>query len=122
MTENNPEPPKQNRITIDLPKELKPVYANITFINYTPAEFVLDFAQILPRTTRGSLTARVIMNPIHAKLLHAALGQNLANFENQFGEIRLPHPRPNLADNFFRFSAEGNEGGADDEGKGDERS
>lgn len=114
MSDNQPEQqPKQTRITIDLPKDLKPVYANITFINYTPAEVVLDFAQMLPRTARGSLTARVIMNPIHAKLLHAALGQNLANFESQFGEIRLPHPRPNLADNFFRFSAEGS---PDDEG------
>ncbi|MBW7959198.1 MAG: DUF3467 domain-containing protein [Anaerolineae bacterium] len=121
MSENQPEQPKQARINIDLPKDLKPVYANITFINYSPAEVVLDFAQILPRTARGAITARVIMNPIHAKLLHAALGQNLANFENQFGEIRLPHPRPNLADNFFRFSAEGGEGDSGDEGKDDGR-
>jgi hypothetical protein len=110
MTESMPEQPKPNRITIDLPKDLKSVYSNVAFINYTPAEMVLDFAQVLPRTPRGSLMARVIMSPIHAKLLHAALGQNIANYENQFGEIRLPHSRPNLADNFFRFSGEsGNE-------------
>jgi hypothetical protein len=119
MTESSPEQPKQTRITIDLPKDLRPVYANVTFINYTPAEIVLDFAQVLPRTPRGALTARVIMNPIHAKLLHAALGQNLANYEHQFGEIRVPHPRPNLADNFFRFPEEGGESGGDDEGKQD---
>ena len=112
MTENAPEPPKHTRITIDLPKELKAVYANVAFINYTPAELVLDFAQVLPRTPRGTLTARVIMSPIHAKLLHAALGQNLANFERQFGEIRLPS-RTNLADDFFRFPGEGGE----DDGK-----
>lgn len=117
MTESIPESqPKQTRITIDLPKDLKPVYANVAFINYTPAEIVLDFAQVLPRTPRGSLMARVIMSPIHAKLLHAALSQNLANFEHQFGEIQLPHPRPNIADNFFRFPGEG---GSDDEGKHD---
>lgn len=110
MTDTPSEQPKQVRISIDLPKELKPVYANLAFINYTPAEMVLDFAQILPRTPRGSLTARVIMSPMHAKLLHAALGQNIANFERQFGEIRLPHTRPNLADDFFRFPGE-------DEGK-----
>lgn len=110
MTDTPSEQPKQVRISIDLPKELKPVYANLAFINYTPAEVVLDFAQILPRTPRGSLTARVIMSPMHAKLLHAALGQNIANFERQFGEIRLPHTRPNLADDFFRFPGE-------DEGK-----
>jgi len=112
MTENVPEPPKQTRITIDLPKELKAVYANVAFINYTPAEMVLDFAQVLPRTPRGALTARVIMSPIHAKLLHAALGQNLANFERQFGEIRIPS-RTNLADDFFRFPGESGE----DDGK-----
>ena len=77
----------------------------MAFINFTPAEMVLDFAQVLPRTPRGALTARVIMSPIHAKLLHAALGQNLANFERQFGEIRIP-TRTNLADDFFRFPGE----------------
>lgn len=116
MTDPTNEQPKQARITIDLPKDLKPVYSNVAFINYTPAEIVLDFAQLLPRTPRGALMARVIMSPIHAKLLHAALAQNLANFERQFGEIQLPHPRPNIADNFFRFSGEA---GGDDEGKQD---
>lgn len=111
MTEQ-PSEPKPTRITIDLPKELKPVYANVAFINYTPAEMVLDFAQVLPRTPRGTLTARVIMSPIHAKLLHAALAQNLANFERQFGEIRIPQ-RTNLADDFFRFPGES----GDDDGK-----
>ena len=115
MTEPTPEQPKQTRITIDLPKDLKPVYSNVAFINYTPAEVVLDFAQVLPRTPRGALMARIIMSPIHAKLLHAALAQNLANYEHQFGEIQLPHPRPNIADNFFRFPGEG----SDDEGKQD---
>ena len=116
MTESQTEQPKPTRITIDLPKELKPVYSNVAFINYTPAEVVLDFAQVLPRTPRGTLMARVIMSPIHAKLLHAARGQNLANFERQFGEIQLPHPRPNIADNFFRFPGET---GGEDEGKQD---
>ena len=115
MTETTGEQPKQTRVTIDLPKDLKPVYANVAFINYTPAEMVLDFAQVLPRTPRGTLTARIIMSPIHAKLLHAALAQNIANYEAPFGEIRLPHPRPNLADNFFRFPGDS----GDEEGKQD---
>ena len=111
MSDNTSDTPQAQptRISIDLPKELKAVYANVAFINFTPAEMVIDFAQVLPRTPRGTLTARVIISPIHAKLLHAALGQNLANFEQQFGEIRIPH-RTNLADDFFRFQGE-------DEGK-----
>ncbi len=117
MSDNNPDSatppqPPPARISIDLPKDLRPVYANVAFINYTPAEMVLDFAQVLPRTPRGALTARVIMSPIHAKLLHAALGQNIANFERQFGEIRIPQ-RSNLADDFFRFPGEP----GDEEGK-----
>ena len=107
MSDNPSDTPQAQptRISIDLPKELKAVYANVAFINFTPAEMVIDFAQVLPRTPRGTLTARIIISPIHAKLLHAALGQNLANFERQFGEIRIPH-RTNLADDFFRFQGE----------------
>ena len=61
MTEPTPEQPKHTRITIDLPKDLKPVYANVAFINYTPAEMVLDFAQVLPRTPRGPLAASAVL-------------------------------------------------------------
>jgi hypothetical protein len=91
---------------IDMPKELTAVYANVAFISHTPAEMVFDFAQVLPRTPRGKIMSRVIMSPIHAKLLHRALAQNIANYELQFGEIRLP---TNLADQFFRFPQQEND-------------
>ncbi|MCP4357515.1 MAG: DUF3467 domain-containing protein [Chloroflexi bacterium] len=97
--DNKPKPGQQ-KITIDIPKELTAVYANVAFISNTPAEMVLDFAQVLPRTPRGKIMARVIMSPMHAKMLQHALAQNIANYERQFGEIRLPS---NLADQFFRF-------------------
>jgi hypothetical protein len=42
-----------------------------------------------------------------------ALAQNLANYERQFGEIRLPQRGSALADNFFRFPQEGQEGPED---------
>ena len=97
-------PPK--RISIEIPKDTKGVYANLAFISHTPAEIVLDFAQVLPRMPKGSVVSRVIMSPMHAKLLQKALAQNIANFEKQFGEIRIPH-HPNLADQFFRFQSPG---------------
>ena len=93
-------PLEQKKIAIDVPKELTAVYANVAFISHTPAEIMLDFAQVLPRTPRGKILSRVIMSPMHAKLLQRALAQNIANYERQFGEIRLPS---NLADQFFRF-------------------
>lgn len=92
-------PPK---ISIEVAKDLKAVYSNIAFISHTPAEMVLDFAQILPRMPKGDVVARVIMSPMHAKLLQMALAQNVANYERQFGEIRVPQ-QPSLADQLFRF-------------------
>jgi hypothetical protein len=102
----NPQPPPtpQKRIAIDIPKTLAAVYANLAFISHTPGEIVLDFAQMLPRMPRGQVLSRVIMSPMHAKLLQNALAQNIANYERQFGEIRLPS---NLADQFFRFPQQG---------------
>ena len=46
--------------------------------------------------------------------LQMALTQNLANYEKQFGEIRLPHSGAALANNFFRFPQEGQEDAGDD--------
>ena len=92
--------PAQKKITIDMPKDLEAVYSNIVFTSHTPAEVILDFAQALPRTPRGQIKARVIMSPMHAKMLQQALAQNIANYERQFGEIRMP---VNLADQLFRF-------------------
>lgn len=92
--------PAQKKITIDMPKDLEAVYANIVFTSHTPAEVILDFAQALPRTPRGQVKARIILSPMHAKMLQQALAQNIANYERQFGEIRLP---VNLADQLFRF-------------------
>lgn len=104
----NPQPgQEQKRITIDIPKELTAVYANLAFISHTPAELVLDFAQVLPRMPRGTVQSRIIMSPMHAKMFQMALAQNIANYERQFGEIRLPQQGPNLADSFFRFPQQG---------------
>lgn len=108
---NTPKPkPQQKKVTIDMPKDLTAVYANLAFISHTPAEMVIDFAQVLPRTPRGQIQARVIMSPMHAKLLVHALNQNIANYERQFGEIRTP---TNLADQLFRFPQQ--DGDKDDE-------
>lgn len=104
--EKTPPPvtPTPQKIAIDIPKDVTAVYANLAFISHTPAEMVLDFAQMLPRMPRGTVKARIIMSPMHAKLLHKALGQNIANFERQFGEIRMP---TTIADQFFRFPQQG---------------
>jgi hypothetical protein len=94
--------PKPKRVTIEIPKELSAVYANVAFISHTPAEMVIDFAQVLPRMPKGAVMARVIMSPVHAKMLHRALGKNIEKYEELFGEIRTP-THSTLADQLFRF-------------------
>ena len=106
--------PKKKRINIHMPKDLTPVYANVAFISHSLAELVIDFAQVLPRSPRGSVQARIVMTPMHAKMLQLALAQNLANYEKQFGEIRLPRSGSDLANNFFRFPQDGQETPGDD--------
>jgi hypothetical protein len=106
---NTPSPKKGKTISIDIPKELSAVYANLAFISHTPAEIVLDFAQVLPRMPRGSVLSRVIMSPMHAKLLQRALSQNIANYERQFGQIQLPQ-QTSLAEQFFRFPQQDSDG------------
>ena len=105
MSEQKPDPaPVQQpkRVTIELPRDLKAVYANAALISHSPAEIVIDFAQVLPRTPKGAVMSRIIMSPVHAKLLQMALAQNIANYERQFGEIRLPQQKT-LADHLFNF-------------------
>lgn len=104
--------PSQKKIAIEVPKDLKANYANLAFITHTPAEIVIDFAQYLPRMPKGNIVSRIIMSPMHAKMLQRALAQNIANYERQFGEIRIPQ-KTTLADQFFRF-------GRDKDDEGDE--
>jgi hypothetical protein len=106
--------PQRKQIKLNLPKDLTPVYANVAMISHAPAEMVIEFAQVLPRMPHGTIQARVIMTPMHAKMLQMALTRNLANYEQKFGEIRLPQPGSPLADNFFRTAPDTTE---DDEGE-----
>ena len=98
-------PPGQKRVTIDIPKELQAVYANLAFLSHTPAEMIFDFAQVLPRMPRGKVMSRVIMSPMHAKMLHLALAQQIANYERQYGTIPMPQSI-SLANQFFRFPSQ----------------
>jgi len=94
-----PSAPQQAHLNIELPMDLEAIYANFALISHSPSEVIVDFARVLPNIPKAKVYARIIMTPINAKLLHRALGENLAKFEQQFGEIRAPEkgfepPRP----------------------------
>ncbi len=99
MSESRPSPKKQ--VNIELPGELEPRYANFVLITHSAAEMILDFAQILPRTPKGKVQSRIVMTPMHAKLLYNALGQNLSQYEAKFGSIQS-FRGPTLADELFK--------------------
>jgi hypothetical protein len=78
------------QINVELPGDLEAIYSNFALITHSPSELVIDFARVLPNVPKAKVYARVIMTPMNAKLLHRALGDNLAKFEGQFGEIKTP--------------------------------
>jgi hypothetical protein len=81
---------QQRQIQIELPPDLEATYANFVLITHSPSEMIVDFARILPNAPKTRVYARIIMTPMNAKLLHKALGDNLAKFEEKFGEIKAP--------------------------------
>ncbi len=93
--------PKPKPLRLKVPPDLRPVYANLARIGHTPSEFVMDLAQFLPGDSEAQLLVRVVMSPQAIKLLHRALGENLAKYEAAFGEIPVPGQQ-SLADLLFR--------------------
>ena len=81
----------QTPIEVELSeREAEGIYSNLVFIAHSPSEVILDFARALPWLPKAKVYARVIVTPQHAKSLLLALEQNLKNYENQFGAIKLP--------------------------------
>jgi len=84
---------------METPQGLEPIYTNLARIAHSPADFVIDFAQMLPGENKAAIRARILMSPLSAKLLLRALTENLARYEANLGEITVPS---NLAENLFR--------------------
>ena len=77
------------QITIDLgEKEAAGTYANLAIISHSQAEFILDFARLLPGLPKSKVVARIIMTPPAAKALVKTLAANIERFETTHGEIR----------------------------------
>jgi hypothetical protein len=83
------------------PTGTQPAYANLARISHSPADFVFDFAYLLPGENTANVQSRVIMSPLSAKLLLRALTENIARYETSFGEISIPQNN-SLAEHLFR--------------------
>src|SRR4026209_1540746 len=97
MTMATPQPTPGPQM--EIPPGMEPIYTNLARISHSPADIVIDFAQLLPGENKASVRARILMTPLSAKLLMRALKENLARYEAALGEIMVP---TTLADNLFR--------------------
>ncbi|HEY1405997.1 MAG TPA: DUF3467 domain-containing protein [Spirochaetota bacterium] len=66
------------------------VFSNFANITHSPEEFIVDFLFINPAPPSGfgKLMSRVVMTPGHMKRLCAAMQDNIARYEERFGEIK----------------------------------
>lgn len=74
-------------------------YATQVSVNFSSQDFLLDFGQITPRfsiTPKGDEVVYVskhetlILPPVLAKKVYTLLGSQLAKFEKEHGEIKVP--------------------------------
>lgn len=84
-----------------IPDGLQTKYSNMARISHTPAEMIFDFATMLPGIP-PEVVSRVLMSPMGAKMFLQALTENIARYEANFGEIKLPAGSPDLASSLFR--------------------
>jgi hypothetical protein len=93
---NQPPGPK-----LENPAGLNTVYSNLARIAHSPADIVIDFAHLLPGEKSATVSARVLMTPLSAKLFLRALAENISRYEAAFGEINVP-VNSTLAESLFR--------------------
>ena len=93
--------PEPQKIPFVVPDDLEPRYINTAYVTHTPHEFILDFATMMPGLASLKLNTRLILSPQTMKLFQRAINENIARYEANFGEIRIPRGHT-LADELFR--------------------
>ena len=74
----------KNEINIEVEdKVASGVYSNIIAVSHTDAEFVLDFASMLPGFSKARVQSRVLLSPIHARHLMNILQTQLAQYDSE---------------------------------------
>ncbi len=81
---------KKKQIQIELDEKTGTgEYSNLAIVTHSPAEFILDFTQVMPGIPKARVRARIIMAPLHAKSFAMALNENIKKYEARFGEIQV---------------------------------
>ena len=69
------------------PADTEGVYSNVFFIAASRAEFILDFARVVPGVKGARLKSRVIVSPHRMKALVKALESQIESYEKKFGTL-----------------------------------
>ena len=89
-------PPRKGRLQIQMDDQIaQGSYVNMSMVNHTETEFVMDFVFIQPMEPRAKVKSRIITNPKHAKRILSALQDNIAKYEQRFGTIDISNSKPN---------------------------
>jgi len=62
-------------------------YTNLATFRHTEEEFIMDFFLVVEK--EGKLVSRIITSPRHAKAILMALTENVAKYEQKYGEIEI---------------------------------
>ena len=62
-------------------------YANYFKVGHNSAEFVLDFGQAYGESGEAQIHSRIVMSPVHSKILRQVLRDSILAYEEQFGVI-----------------------------------
>lgn len=88
-----------SQIQIELPDDIaQGTYANLAIITHSSSEFIIDYIRMLPGLPKAKVQSRIILTPEHAKRLLMALADNVKQYEDLYGIIRLEAPSSNHTD------------------------
>ncbi len=62
-------------------------YANYFKVGHNSAEFVLDFGQSYGENGEAQIHSRIVMSPVHSKVLWQVLRDSILEYEERFGVI-----------------------------------
>lgn len=88
---NNEDPmiEQPNQVNLELTEQVaEGMYANLAIVTHSNAEFVIDFASIMPGVPKSKIKARIIFTPMHAKRFMKAMQENISRYEDMHGDIQ----------------------------------
>lgn len=89
----------KKQIKINIPQDrIEAKYSDFIIISKNNLGFIFNFGQRMPSEDEVQIVSRIALSPVHVKLFLNLLSKNVSEFENQFGQIKLPDPEEKKTD------------------------